>query len=226
MFIRLKNIYSCGWLYSACLFNIYNNIYIITINCNFEGSDIDSIKLFDLNGKNIKKINNSANLTYFIDVYFDKRKSKLFIITCNKGYSKSYDYMNNCLYHKYYEENDRNNMHMSAFIYNEEEFTQMIESSGVGNIKIWNFHSGELVKIISVNNEWLYSIGLWEKNYIFVGCKNGEINLIDLNKGIIINRLKSHKEKVLAIKKIYHPKYGEILVSQDLECIKLWINKK
>ena len=64
--LDLKNIYSCGWLYSACLFNIYNNIYIITSNCNYEGRDIDSIKLFDLNGKNIKKIYNSADLTYFM----------------------------------------------------------------------------------------------------------------------------------------------------------------
>ena len=117
-------------------------------------------------------------------------------------------------------------MHMSAFIYDEKENTKMIESSGVGNIKIWNFHSGKLIKIIPINKGWLYSIGLWAKNYIFVGCKNGEINLIDINKGIIINSLESHREIVLTVKKIYHPKFGECLVSQDLECIKLWINKK
>ena len=88
----------------------------------------------------------------------------------------------------------------------------------------WDFHSARFLKKIIINNDWLYGIGLWEKNYIFVGCKNGEIDIVDINEGIIVNRLIGHKEKVLTIKKIYHPKYGESLVSQSLECIKLWTN--
>ena len=53
--LNLRNKYSCGWIYSSFIFNIENNIVIITSNCNYEGNKVGPIKLFDLSGKNIKK---------------------------------------------------------------------------------------------------------------------------------------------------------------------------
>ena len=115
---------------------------------------------------------------------------------------------------------------MSIIIDDTEEIIKMIESSCVGNVIVWNFHSGDLIKIININDEWLYGIGIIEKNILYVGCKNGEIILIDVNIGKIINNFKIHKEKVLTIKKINHPKYGKCLISKDLSCIKLMIYNK
>ena len=81
---------------------------------------------------------------------------------------------------------------------------------------------------IRVNNEYIFGICLWDEDYLFVGCKDKIIKLIDLNNGIIIKDLYGHKNNVIAVKKINHPKYGDCLISQGVGCdeIKLWINKK
>jgi WD40 repeat protein len=103
----------------------------------------------------------------------------------------------------------------------------MIESSLDGNIRIWNFHSGLLLKKIKVNNYGLFGICLWNRKYLFVGSDDNTIKLIELKNGKVIMSLTCHNNYVVTIKKIYHPKYGECLISQGLknEQIKLWKNK-
>ena len=61
--------------------------------------------------------------------------------------------------------------------------------------------------------------------YIFVGCDDKTIKLIELKYGKIIKELKGHNNKVLSIKSIIHPKYGKCLISKGAynEPIKLWI---
>ena len=49
---------------------------------------------------------------------------------------------------------------------------------------------------------------------MFVSCKDKTIRLIDLKNGKIINDLIGHNTRVISIKKINHPEYGECLVSQ------------
>ena len=91
---------------------------------------------------------------------------------------------------------------------------------------IWNFHSAELLnKIIVIKRfDSLRGICLWNNNYLFVGCEDNTIKLIDLKKGIIIKNLKENKNDVISIKKIVHPLYGECLISQGFEDdqIKMW----
>ena len=214
-----------GWLDSACFFNKNNNIYIVTSNCNYD-YPAEPIKIFDFKGNKIKELDDSFDLTYFIDIYEDIINNKSYIITGTKGYSKSYDYYNNKVYHKYIAKNEKEEFHMSIIFDNNEKITKMIESCCSGNVIVWNFHSKDIIKIIHVNDEWLYGIGFLEKNILYVGCKNGEIKIIDINKGKIINNFTIHNEKVLTIKKINHPKYGDCLISNDLSCIKLLIYKK
>jgi len=84
---------------SSCFLSQNNNIYIITTNYN-EGNS-EPIKIFDLNGQKINKINISNIITFFIDTYYDIILSKYYIITGNSNYSKSYEYNENNLYHKY-----------------------------------------------------------------------------------------------------------------------------
>ena len=81
-------------------------------------------------------------------------------------------------------------------------------------------------KKIDIYNEWTYSIGIWNDNILFIGCKDNTIKFIDFSKGKIIQNLIGHNDKVLTIKKIYHPKYGNCLISQNSgnSEIKLWIN--
>ena len=84
---------------SSCFLNINNNIYINTSNSNKDKSE--SIKIFDFNGQKTNEIKDSNEITFFIDTYYDNILSKYYIITGNSNYSKSYEYNENNLYHKY-----------------------------------------------------------------------------------------------------------------------------
>ena len=213
-----------GYLLSACFLEENNQIYIITSNWNKNGNS-ENIKIFDLNGQKIKEINNSNEKTFFIDIYYDNLLSKKYIITGNLGYNKSYNYNDNQLYHKY---NDKDTWsHNSIIIKNIKNKIKLIESSCDGNIRIWNFHSGLLLNKIKISDNYLNGICLWNDNYLFVGCSDKSIKLVELKNGLLIKSSTTHTDKVITVKKIIHPKYGECLISQNLgkSEIKLWITK-
>ena len=92
----------------------------------------------------------------------------------------------------------------------------------------WIFFGKIKNNIEDICKEWLRGICLWNKNYLFVGCDYKTIKLIDLNNNIIIKDLIKASRDMLTIKKIYHYKFGECLVSQGWkdEQIKIWIKKK
>ena len=52
---------------------------------------------------------------------------------------------------------------------------------------------------------------------LFVGCGDKSIKLIDLRNGLIKSNLNDFKNKVLCIKKVIHPQYGECLISHEYE---------
>ena len=221
-----SKIYNFGTIYSACLINDNNQNFLITSNSDYP-SNIGLIKIFDFNGIKIKEINESNDSTFFIDTFYDKNLSKNFIITGNYDYVKSYDYINNNIYHKYCDSEDHDkdkSCHISIIIHDFGNVIKMIESSYDGNIRIWNFHSGELLKKIFVNKNYqLNGICLWNNNFLFVGCHDNNIKLIELNNDKIYDII-GHKKYVLTIKKIIHPKFGECLISQGPldDQIKLW----
>ena len=228
---NISNINNDGYLWSSCFLNESNQIYIITSNFNIFGKS-ESIKVFDLNGKKIREINNSNERTYFIDTYYDSILSKNYIITGNKGYVKSYDYNKNELYYKYIDKNILNFFHIrednyarqSIIITENKGIIQLIESSMDGNIRIWNFHSGILLNKIKISNQGLKGICLWNDNYLFVGCEDKTIKLVELNNKLIIKSLDGHDDSVTTVKKIIHNKYGECLISQNWKNskIKIW----
>ena len=223
--INIKNVNINGYLHSACFLKYNNQIYIISSNASNDYKiKSESIKVFDLKGNKINEINDSNEKTNFIDSYYDIKLSKYFIIICTDNYSKSYDYDQNKKYQEYCD-----NTGSSYIIVNKnEEITELIESNIDGNIRIWNFHSGLLLKKIKVSDDMLKEICLWDNEYLFAACCDKEIKLIEYNKGKTIKSLKGHKDKVLSIKKIIHYHYGECLLSQgcELDSIKLWVITK
>ena len=223
--LNMNNINKYGWIFSACFLNYKDKIYITTSHFCHNVDNIELIKNYDLNGNKIKEINDSNNNTYFIDIYYDIKLTKNFIIAGNYGCVNSYDYEENKLYKEYYD-NNNNYAHYSIVIFNKEEIVELIESCYDGIIRIWDFISGELLNKITVNNIGLFSICLYNDEYLFAGCMNGEIKLIDLNKRKVIKEIKIHNNIVLTIKKMIHPKYGECLISQGYgdDGIKLWVN--
>ena len=223
--LNIKKVNENGWLSSAYFLNDNNNNYIVTSNKKVDlNTIIENIKIFNFNGKVIKQINNSNYSTIFLDTYYDTNLSKIFIITGNEGFNQSFDYNENKKYFKYCDNDTETNRHMCIRIDKTEKIIKMIESSCAGIIRIWDFHTAKLLNKININNEWLYSICLWNEDYLFVGCKDSSIKLIKLNESKIIKNLNGHTNKVLTIKKIYLPKYGECLISQDADNsqIKLW----
>ena len=223
LILNLKNVNKKGILFSGCFLNENNKNYIVSSNLNWNGN-CEPIKIFDFNGKKIKEINDSKYKTFYIDSFYDKNLNINFIITSNENYIKSYDYNNNKIYHKYYE--NENEIHWGFIIQVNEELIKLIENCNDGNIRIWNFHTGLLIKKIQVNKN-LKDACLWNNTYMFVGCEDTSIKLVDLKNGIVIKSFTGHNKDVLTIKKINHPQYGECLISQGYgdDQIKLWINK-
>ena len=212
-----------GYLLSACFLKDNDNYYIITSNYS---DDSELIKFFDLKGEKVKEINNSGDDVCFIDVYYDEKLNKNYVITGNIGYVKSYNYDESNLYHVY-GDNDMED-HCSVIINNSKEIIKMIESSGDGSIRIWNFHTGELLNQIIVTKKRLFGMCLWNEEYLFVGCEDKTIKLIEINSGEIINNLIGKNKIVVTIKKIFHPKFGRCLLSQGSKDnqIKLWTIRK
>ena len=222
--LNMKNINNKGYLYSACFLEDNQHIYILTSNGGYD-KNAEPIKLYDYNnGKKVKDINESTIRTYFIDTFYDKTLSINYIITGNDEYVKSYDFNTNKKYHLYYDSNYRwSKCHYSIVIYYNDKNINMIESN-IDYIRIWDFHSEKLLNKIKVGSCYLYGICLWNNKQLFVGTSDHKIKLIDIEKQINLKTLSGHKNKVLTLRKINHPQYGECLISQSAysDSIKLW----
>ena len=215
--LNLEKVNLRGELNSACFLNENNSIYIITSSYCINS---EPIKFFDLNGIKIKELEDSEFRTIFIDTYYDKKLNKTYILTCNKGFVKSYDYINN--ESKIYKNSSDEIEHCSLIINDKKDIIELMESSDDGNIRIWNFHSGLIIKIINCCNNYVYGITLWNEKYLFVGCEDEKIKLIDIDEGKIIKDFNGHDDSVLTIKTIVLPHYGKCLISSSMYNIKLW----
>ena len=221
--INLENINKSGRLFSACLFQENSTNYIVT-GCAYGNNE--SIKIFDMNSNKIKELNDSTDSVYFMDIYYDQEASINYIIVGSNGLIKSYDYSNDKIYHKY---NDNSkNRHCSIIIKNNDsdKIIKLIDSCFDGNIRMWDFHSGKLLNKIGLyDNIWSIGMCLCGDDYLFVGCGDKSIKVIHLKKGLIEANLNGFKNKVLCVKKIIHPQFGECIISQgyEKEQIKLFV---
>ena len=215
--------------------NLDNYLIIIGRYIIFETDQEYPIEVYDFKGNLIKKIQDSNEGSYKIICYYDEMVSKQFIISSYRNYVKSFYLDENKIYHKYFENFDNGNVSDSEdsgeqrglenniIIYKEEGIIKLIDLYEEGIVRIWNFHSAELLKKIDIFG--IYSICLWNNKYLFMGGVNNAIQLFELKNGEIINSFLVHEDIVKTIRKMIHPKYGECLVSQSAyqEDIKLWI---
>ena len=220
----LKNINQHGSLFSACFYwdIMEEKNIIITSNDNYSNSE--NIKLFDFDGNKIKEINNSNHRTYLIDIFYDDYNKKYFIVTGNELGVISYDIEDNKIYNKYLEKCDDIflNDHNSFVVTKDINITKIIESCEDGCIRIWDFHSSKLLNKINICDNKLYGICLWNKDYLFVGCDDNTLKLIDLKKNFVINNIKT-EGFVINIRKIDNIKYKYCLITQDWRNqIKIW----
>ena len=213
---NFQNINQNGELYAACFLNDNDNNYIITSNSDLFSTE--PLKIFDFKGNKIKEINDSNVNTFCIKIFFNKNIGIKFIVTGNFGYALSYDYNKNKEYNKYQDEynifNKKEYIHI--IIYDKAKEINLISSNRDGNIRIWDFDSGELLKKFNIVNKCIRGICLWNDELLSVGCDDFEIKIIDLKDGKIVQSLKGHYRQVLNIKKIFHSKYKECLVSKGI----------
>ena len=232
---NIKDIYREGNIYSAILLNNFkdNNIFIITSNCTlFKNSQ--PLKIYDLKGNFIKEIPDSNGKTFFLDLFHDIRHSKIYIISVNKEFVKSFDFLSNECYKKYDDKSQEKKINFDGYFYSsvvnyfdDNNMIQLIVSGDDGFIRIWDFHEGNLIKKIETDKNCIFSLCLWNENYLFASSEDAKIKLIDLKAGVIIKELKGHNKMVCSLKKIIHKKLGECLVSQGFrkDQILIWFNK-
>ena len=222
--VSLKNDNN-SFISSTCLlFNKEEN-YAYIISSSY--SEYDDIKIFSLQGNDLGKIKNSMeDKSYFLDVYFNKKQKKYYIISANNKNVKSYDFSNKNLYKKYFDGNS-NNDHMSAKIYENKggEEINLIESSVEGYVNIWNFHSGQILKKIECcKGIQLRGLCIWDDDNLFVGGDDNSIKLIDFKNGKLLKSFSGQSGTICSLAKIFIPKLGDCLISgaNNYEQIKLW----
>jgi len=115
--------------------------------------------------------------------------------------------------------------YLSGFIYYRSNNDYLCSSSNIGYINIWDLYNKNIFKTIDTNNCKLSHIIEWNNKYIIVAnYYNKSFKIIDLEENKIISDIGGqHKDEVTSIKKIYHPIYGESLLSCGRDnYIKFW----
>jgi len=215
-------------IYSCLLIFPHNNNdnYIITSTRNTsDDNDESATKIYSLNnGQFIKYINNTNKYTiFYLLSWYNKKNNKYYIIQL--AYNKII--INNLLEDELYSEliQQPEHYHYSGFIYNRNNNDYLCSSSKNGYINIWDLYNKNIFKTINTNNCHLMHIIEWNNKYIIVADYNNKsFKIIDLDENKIISNFGGqHTGNVICIKKIYHPIYGESLLScGNDKCIKFW----
>ena len=125
LIVNIEKIYSnCfhkALLKSACFLNDNNQVYILAS----DNEGFNPVKVFNFKGELVKDINELKNSVIFIDVYYDKKSHKNYILISNECYLLSFDYIENKK--KYYKESEVN-FCGGYFIFKEKEEIELIES--------------------------------------------------------------------------------------------------
>ena len=221
----------------SCKLTIYgshmsNHIYSVSIlfeenkNMNYVITSCpnDFMKIYDFSGKLLQKFGQMDENTYFLDTYYDNKTKKYFILNGNSTDVKSYNFKDGEIYQIY--KGLPLSWHMSVIIHEKNEQQILIESDGNGYIRMWEFHTANLIKCIFTNSFVnLRGVCLWNERYLFAGGSDHQIKLFDLIDSKCILSYKEHTSAVCTLDKSKSKIYGECLLSQGTDGkIKIWIS--
>ena len=216
----LESIYQDGYIYSASLLKENNQLYLIA--SNNKGKELSlPLKVFDIKGNKVKEIKSLKRDINYIDVYFDNKLKKYFIVLID-GTLSSYDYKTFKLYKKYHDKKfalygD------NIFIKQEKKIVKIMECDFNGYINIFNFHTGDLLFNARAGG---YGFCCWNDNYLLATETYNRFILIDISSPRNKKYFEGHKETVYKIVKLIHPNYGECLITISQYETKLWIIKE
>ena len=181
-------------------------------------------KVYELNKGNLVNSFDYAtaeNKIYYLLDQYNKNNDKYYIIRFNNSNLCIVELLNN----KYYDELEIKNS-SCGFIYNNENNYFLCFCTYDGYIGLYDLYNKILLKYLEFINSKFNFIIQWNNNYAIVSNQNKKsFQIIDLkNNKIISNIYGNNDNTIISIKKIYHPIYGESLLSSYNDgFIKLWI---
>jgi hypothetical protein len=216
------NIYSC-----LLLFDLINeNNYIVTSSyAQLDDNEKSATKLYSLeNGQLIKYISHTnKNAIYYLLSWYNKNNNKYYIIQFSFRAILISSVIDDELYCELIQEPEDN--HLSGFIYSSDNIDYLCSSSYNGYINLWDLFNKSIYKVINTNDCVLSNIIKWNNQYFIVAdYDNKSFKIIDIEKEQIVKDITGqHTDKVPCVKKIYHPLYGESLLTAGQDnTIKLW----
>ena len=216
------NIYSC-----LLLFDLINeNSYIVTSSyAQLDDNEKSATKLYSLeNGQLIKYISHTnKNAIYYLLSWYNKNNNKYYIIQFTFKAILINSILDDELYCELIQEPEDN--HLSGFIYNIDNIDYLCSSSYNGYINLWDLFNKSIYKVINANDCVLSNIIQWNNQYFIVAdYDNKSFKIVDIEKEKIVKDITGqHTDKVPCVKKIYHPLYGESLLTAGQDnTIKLW----
>ena len=186
----------------------------------FGGSRDKKKNIWNENGKLIGPIEKS-NLNYgrFIETTYIENKP--YILLSGNFHSECFDYDNNNI--KIYKNNNINDKtHDIINLFNKNNNIYLIDGDTGGNISIFDFISTNLIKTISIGNNYIYALCSLNEKYLMAGGYNKIIKVIDMDNYSVIKEYSGHNYYIYLIKKINIPNKGEFIISLDTESIKIW----
>ena len=208
--IYIKNIFNSGIISSCFLMDEINSKnYIITVN-----SKTENLKIFNFNGKKLNEIDFVAkDKSLFVDSFYNYEIKKYYIIVGSQKKVVSYNFPDGSVFHKYIEDNSYD-WHVNININIKDKEVKLMELDYLGNIRIWDFNKGELLKKIKLE-EKVTALCLWSYKYLFVSTEDKKIKLLDLDlkSNYVIDNLEI-KDNICILKKVESKKLGECLIFQ------------
>ena len=202
-----------------------NNNYIITSSPFGNSPSHSNTQIYSLNdGQFIKYIKADCSVWYLLS-WYNKKNDKYYVIQ----FGSNKILINNLLEDELYFEfrNELEDKKFSGFIYSKDNNDYLCSSSSKGFIHIWDLYNKNILKTINTNmsnqNCGLYHIIQWNSKYVIVGTQNKSFKIVDIENEKAISEIEAHTDEVICIKKIYHPSFGESLITTSRDStIKLW----
>ena len=216
-----------GQIYSCYLLFPYNDKenYIITSTSSVSNNkDKSATKLYSLKSCKFVKNIYFSNLCiiFYLLSWYNKNNNKYYIIQL----ASKKIIISNLLEDELYSQliNIPESSHYSGFIYYKNNKDYLITSSENGFINIWDLYNKSIYKVIETYCDLIHIIEWNNKYCIAVDYNKKSFKIINLEQYKIVSDIKGiHTKEIKCIKKIYHPIYGESLLSAGRDnTIKLW----
>ena len=203
-----------------------NNYIVISSSVYIKNPNVSNTQIYSLSdGQFIKYVKNVDCEVWYLLSWYNKKNDKYYIVQL--GSKKII--INNLLEDEVYTQfiNEPEDNQVSGFIYNKDNNDYLCSSSVRGFINIWDLFNKTIYKTINTNidtkNYILYHIIQWNSKYAIVATQNKSFKIVDLENEKVVSEVKAHYDEVICVKKVYHPTFGESLITSSRDKkIKLW----